>query len=82
MSDDTNVEFTHKEREMLREIHEALFKPILPSNKPFIERMSSVVQTYERGSFIARAVLWLVPALIAFVAVWDLVIAKLKALLI
>jgi hypothetical protein len=50
---------------MLHDIHQALFEtpPGARDERPLIEGIRAVVKAYERGSWLARAILWLLPAI-------------------
>jgi hypothetical protein len=53
---------TDEERQMLRQIHEALFSVPAGSAKdakPLIESLRIMVRAYERGSWAVRALIWL-----------------------
>ena len=55
---------TDEERQMLKDIHEALLSvpPGSPKDvKPLLEDVRMVVRTYHRASWATRAVLWLIP---------------------
>ena len=57
---------TDNERQMLQDMHRALMEvpPGSPADeRPLVEQMRVVCRAYQRGNWVVRAAIWVLPAL-------------------
>lgn len=72
---------TEEQSHQLDEIHRALFSvpPGSPKEtKPLIEGMRIMWMAYQRGSWVVRAVIWILPAVAGVGIAWEKIMGWIK----
>lgn len=67
---------TPEERKMLKDLHDAFMEPPKgdPNGRSLIQDIREVVTVYKRGSWLTKAMLWLVPTIAGVIAAWGKIV--------
>lgn len=65
-----------EQNEKLKKLDDALFS-VRPGNgdqKPLIEKINRMVETWDRGNWAIKSMVWFVPTMVSLILFWDQIV--------